>query len=101
MPEDDAKGTAGGCGDDWSGLDCLETVHRLYHYLDGELTDDRREEIARHLDECSPCLAAFDFEADLRRLIANRCKDHVPDHLRERVAAAIDHEHRASEQAKS
>jgi mycothiol system anti-sigma-R factor len=81
--------------DDWSGLDCMETVHRLYHYLDGELTDARRSEIARHLDDCSPCLNAFDFEADLRRLIASRCKDHVPEHLRERIAAAIDHEHRA------
>jgi mycothiol system anti-sigma-R factor len=81
--------------DDWSGLDCMETVHRLYHFLDGELTDDRRTEIARHLDDCSPCLHAFDFEADLRRLIASRCKDHVPDHLKERIAAAIDHEHQA------
>lgn len=77
------------------GVDCRETVHRLYHYLDGELTDDRRGEIARHLDECAPCLHAFDFEAELRKVIAMRCKDHVPDHLRERIAAAIDHEHRA------
>jgi mycothiol system anti-sigma-R factor len=81
--------------DDWSGLDCMETVHRLYHYLDGELTDERRMQITRHLDDCSPCLHAFDFEADLRRLIASRCKDHVPQYLRERIAAAIDHEHRS------
>jgi mycothiol system anti-sigma-R factor len=92
MPDDDAREMPG--EDDWSALDCLETVHRLYHYLDGELTDDRRADIARHLDDCLPCLHAFDFEAELRKLIANRCKDHVPDHLRERIAAAIDHEHR-------
>ena len=83
-----------GCEDPSIGLDCHETVHRLYHYLDGELTDMRRDEIARHLDDCSPCLEAFDFESELRKVIASRCKDHVPDYLRERIAAAIDHEHR-------
>jgi mycothiol system anti-sigma-R factor len=75
-------------------LDCRETVHRLYHYLDGELTELKRNQIVHHLDDCSPCLQAFDFEAELRKVIAMRCKDHVPDHLRERIAAAIDHEHR-------
>ncbi len=47
-----------------------------------------------HLDECAPCLGAFDFEADLRRVIANRCKDHVPDSLRQRVHDAIREEER-------
>jgi mycothiol system anti-sigma-R factor len=81
--------------DSWAGLDCTETVHRLYHFLDGELTTDRREEIRRHLDECSPCLDAFDFEAELRKLISDRCRDRVPDYLRERIAKAIEHEHRS------
>ena len=73
--------------------DCEETVHRLYHYLDGELTDVRRAAIAAHLDECSPCLAVLGFERELRRVIADRCRDHVPEQLRERIAAAIAHEH--------
>ena len=77
-----------------SGVDCNETIERLYHYLDGELTDERRREIQHHLDECSPCLDAFDFEADLRILIANRCKDHVPDALRRRVYDALLEEER-------
>lgn len=72
--------------------DCAEVVHRLYHFLDGELTDERRVEIRRHLDECGPCLEAFDFEAELRQIVASRCRDHVPERLRERVASAIQHE---------
>ncbi len=76
--------------------DCQETIHRLYHFLDGELTDHRREEIRRHLDDCSPCLEAFDFEADLRRVIASKCRDHVPEHLRNRIADAIRHEEAAT-----
>ena len=62
-----------------SDVDCNETIERLYNYLDGELTDERRVEIKRHLDDCPPCLGAFDFEAELRVVIANRCKDHVPE----------------------
>ena len=73
-------------------VDCVEAVHELYHYLDGELTEERRTEIRVHLDWCGPCGGAADFEAELRKVIANRCKDRVPDSLIERVAAAIDEE---------
>jgi mycothiol system anti-sigma-R factor len=75
-------------------VDCEEAVHELYHYLDGELTEERREEIRVHLDYCGPCGGAAEFEAELRRVIANRCKDRVPQTLIERVAAAIDEESR-------
>ncbi|HVC70101.1 MAG TPA: mycothiol system anti-sigma-R factor [Acidimicrobiales bacterium] len=72
-----------------SGVDCNETIERLYHYLDGELTDERRSEIKHHLDECPPCLDAFDFESELRQVIADRCRDRVPDSLRERIRQAL------------
>ena len=48
--------------------DCVEAVHLLYHYLDGELTMERRVLIRQHLDDCPPCGQAFDFEADLDNL---------------------------------
>ena len=70
-------------------LDCDETIERLYFYLDGELTEERRVEIRRHLDLCGPCVQAFGFETELRKVIANRCKDHVPDALLNRVADAL------------
>jgi mycothiol system anti-sigma-R factor len=73
--------------------DCEDAVHRLYHFLDGELDDARRADIKRHLDECLPCLEAFDFEAELRIVIAQRCRDEVPEGLRDRIAQAIQHEH--------
>jgi mycothiol system anti-sigma-R factor len=75
-------------------IDCQEAVHELYYYLDGELTEERREEIRVHLDWCGPCNGAADFEAELRRVIANRCRDRVPDSLIRRVAEAIDEESR-------
>ena len=68
---------------------CDETIERLYTYLDGELTEQRRIEISRHLDLCGPCVGAFGFEAELRKLVANRCQDRVPNALRDRVAQAL------------
>ena len=70
---------------------CAEAVLQLYHYLDGELTDERRTLIQRHLDDCPPCLDAFDFEAELRVVIARKCRDEVPESLRRRVAESIGH----------
>jgi mycothiol system anti-sigma-R factor len=69
--------------------DCDEVVERLYFYLDGELTEERRDVIRRHLDDCGPCLKAFDFESELRRVIAQKCRDRVPDSLLERVRAVL------------
>ncbi|HEY6472086.1 MAG TPA: mycothiol system anti-sigma-R factor [Acidimicrobiales bacterium] len=95
---DDNEGTSGDPALDTSGLfgsssvDCVEAVHELYTYLDGELTEVRREEIRVHLDWCGPCGGAAHFEEELRRVIANRCKDRVPQSLIERVAAALQEE---------
>ncbi len=72
---------------------CDETIERLYTYLDGELTEQRRLEITRHLDLCGPCVGAYGFESELRKVIASRCKDHVPEDLITRVAAALEEEH--------
>jgi mycothiol system anti-sigma-R factor len=74
--------------------DCDEAVHQLYHYLDGELTEERRIKISEHLTYCAPCGGAVEFEAELRLVIANRCKDHVPESLIHRIAEAIDEESR-------
>ena len=69
--------------------DCQDALHTLYHYLDGELTEDRRQAIKRHLNQCQPCLHAFDFEAELKSVIARSCRDQVPDHLRSKIAQAL------------
>ncbi len=85
MAHDERKGCADGASD----VDCVEAVRQLYVYLDGELTEERRRDIAVHLDECGPCADAAGFEAELRAVISSRCKDRVPDSLIARVAAAI------------
>jgi mycothiol system anti-sigma-R factor len=71
------------------GPECQEALDTLYHFLDGELTAERRVQIQRHLDDCSPCLEAFDFEAELKVVIARRCRETVPEALRLRIAIAL------------
>ncbi|HYU39645.1 MAG TPA: mycothiol system anti-sigma-R factor [Acidimicrobiia bacterium] len=70
-------------------MDCDEAIVRLYQYLDGELTVWRRQAITRHLDECPPCAEGFDFEIELRQVIASKCRDEVPPALKRRIADAI------------
>lgn len=69
--------------------ECQEAIATLYTFLDGELTVERRAQIKAHLDECSPCLEAYDFEAELKVVIGKCCRDQVPSALRLRVAQAL------------
>jgi mycothiol system anti-sigma-R factor len=75
---------------DHEGTPCEAALQELYLFLDGELTADKRTQIKTHLDDCSPCFEAFDFEAELRNVISRRCRDEVPDSLREAVARILD-----------
>jgi anti-sigma factor (TIGR02949 family) len=69
---------------------CEEALHVLYDFLDGELTDDRRALIKAHLDGCTTCLGAFDFEVELRQVIVCRVQDRVPESLRLRIARLME-----------
>lgn len=68
---------------------CREAVRDLYLYLDQELSDDQMAAVQVHLHECSPCFEAFDFEAELRVVIATRARDEPPEHLRERLLTML------------
>jgi len=72
--------------------DCDEALHELYQYLDGELTEERREVITSHLNACGECFEAFDFQTELRQVVAHKCRDEVPEALKARVADLIEHE---------
>ena len=72
-----------------SSLDCKEAVEELYEFLSGELTDDKRASIRDHLDACAPCLQAYEFHADLKSVISEKCKTELPTGLRDRVFDAL------------
>ncbi len=76
-------------GDAEAEADCQAAIAALYTFLDGHLTDDKRSSIQQHLDLCSPCLEAFEFESELRFVVAHRCKEEVPESLRQKVADVL------------
>lgn len=71
---------------------CQDALHEIYHLLSGELDADKREQITVHLDECSPCAEPYDFYAEVRRTVQQRCHDTAPPELLARIEAALRHE---------
>jgi mycothiol system anti-sigma-R factor len=69
---------------------CDDILNELYRFLDGEIDAGERSVIESHLRDCAPCLEAFDFETELRRVIASRCAERMPDDLKARILDAID-----------
>jgi mycothiol system anti-sigma-R factor len=66
--------------------DCNETLRELEQFLDDELSDADREAIHAHLGGCEHCLEAFDFHAELRQVIAHKCRnDELPPGLLTRI----------------
>ncbi|MEX1217803.1 MAG: mycothiol system anti-sigma-R factor [Acidimicrobiales bacterium] len=66
--------------------DCERALAEVYTFLDQELTDSLRVEIASHLDSCNPCFEAFDFEAELRMVITTKSQSaEFPETLRIRI----------------
>ncbi len=72
--------------------DCKETLGELETFLDGELSEDARQAIRAHLDGCPDCLELFDFQAELKAMIATRCRDDLPPGLRERIERCFETE---------
>ena len=69
--------------------DCDDVLRELYEFLDDELTSHNRERIRHHLEACAHCFEAFDFEAELRVVIAQKCRDQAPPGLLDRIRTAI------------
>jgi mycothiol system anti-sigma-R factor len=68
---------------------CDEALRAIYLFLDREMPVGDRAKVQEHLDDCLPCLEAYEFETELKQLIANKCKEEVPPHLVERVKLTL------------
>ena len=66
--------------------DCNETIRELEAFLDGELSEDGHHAIHAHLEGCTDCLQDFDFHAELRTVIAAKCRNvEMPPGLLSRI----------------
>jgi mycothiol system anti-sigma-R factor len=61
----------------------------VYFCLDGEMTVFRRWQITRHLSRCAPCQNGYDFELELRQIVAKRCHEQMPTDLKQRITEAL------------
>ena len=65
---------------------CGDVLSHVFEFLDHETSDERRGQIAEHLDECSPCLRQFGIEQEFKALVRRRCGgDKPPTGLRDRI----------------
>ena len=59
--------------------DCNETLRELEAFLDSELSEETHVAIRSHLEQCPDCLQAFDFHAELKIVVAQKCRsDEMP-----------------------
>ena len=75
---------------DAAGTDCSEVLHRVYEYLDGEMTPADTVKIKHHLEECGPCLKEYDLDQALKALVKRSCAcEEAPVELRTSIMARI------------
>ncbi|MDQ3177580.1 MAG: zf-HC2 domain-containing protein [Actinomycetota bacterium] len=73
--------------------DCEETLRELDSFLDGELSEAGHDTIRQHLGGCPDCLGAFDFHAELKEVIAEKCqRDEMPAGLLSRLEQCLESE---------
>ena len=71
--------------------DCEETLREMEAFLDGELTEDATLTLHAHLEGCQDCLQAFDFQAELKAVIAEKCRrDQMPGGLLSRIEQCLE-----------
>lgn len=90
MNEREPRG--GDCADRHS-RECEESLEKLYDFLDGELPDASREQIAEHLERCRGCYPYFNFQRlFLDRLAAAGEAGEPCPALADRIRAVLDAE---------
>ena len=71
--------------------DCNETLRELEAFLDEELKPETHVAIRAHLEGCPDCLQAFDFHAELKMVVAQKCRnDEMPPGLMDKIRGCVD-----------
>lgn len=54
-------------------MNCREVLEEIYLILDGELSEDRCEELRGHLERCTECFGRHETERLFKELVRRRC----------------------------
>jgi anti-sigma factor (TIGR02949 family) len=69
---------------------CEEVIAHLFAYLDGEMDDEKRASIDRHIEECRGCFSRAEFERKLRKKVEEVGETKASASLRRRLGELID-----------
>ncbi|BBZ34811.1 mycothiol system anti-sigma-R factor [Mycolicibacterium confluentis] len=70
--------------------ECAAVIAEVWTLLDGECTEDTREKLQHHLDECPACLRYYGVEDRIKKLVATKCSgEKAPEGLRQRLRLEI------------
>ncbi len=76
-------------------LDCQAAADRLHELIDQELTPEVEAAVQRHLDECAPCMAVYEFERGFRRFMKLKMQGiRAPGDLRDHITQRLSEEKR-------
>lgn len=71
-------------------MSCHEVMDRLWEFLDGEMPDEDRQALQRHLEVCGRCYPAYDFQRaylEYTRRLATQ--EQAPPELRKQLFLRI------------
>jgi predicted anti-sigma-YlaC factor YlaD len=66
-------------------LDCNEVRRELSDYLDGDLTDELRQQIEKHLLNCKHCTAIYNGLRNVVQLVGDERVIELPNGFSERL----------------
>ena len=69
--------------------DCEGALGRIFDALQGPLTIDNAALMRKKLHDCAPCFDAYSYEMQVRAVVASRCHEDAPIHLRVRIEEAL------------
>lgn len=65
--------------------ECVDYLERIVALIDNELPGGDCAAVRQHLDSCSPCLASYDIQVTVKRVVARSCTEVAPGDLRSKV----------------
>ena len=71
-------------------IPCEEALRMLASHLDGELEQDKTEDMERHLARCRSCFSRAEFERGLKSELAALRDQPVRSSFEERIRTLID-----------
>jgi mycothiol system anti-sigma-R factor len=65
--------------------ECSDALQVMYSFIDGELPVEQVTVVRQHIESCVDCFEAFDFEAEVKLMVRNKCQDSPPADLKDRI----------------